>query len=294
MPSSDKRVDDFSTITGIGDKTRDKLHEAGVRTFAQLAATPVDTLAEVTGFSLEVISEKGWISEAVDLSLQEPADPGSGDERPPDRHNFTIERQLETTSDEVLSSRVVHVQSGEQESWRGWDADRLVRFIEQRAIAEPDGDDVDSGVQAAEVLEVADASEGAASMPSDAGEAAKPDSIIGVTEVRSSALLFPGSGRTVATLHFDIAELPPALAAATEVHVEVFGRRAPIGKMIPLGRARIPLAEDPVGRASFDLTDPGADVPVEVVATLTFRGEQREDSRAPFELASAWIILGAS
>jgi hypothetical protein len=292
MPISDMRADDFSAITGIGDKTRDKLHKAGVHTFAQLAAMPVDRLAEVTGYSLEVIAEKDWTSEAADLSLQEHADPASGGERPPDRHNFTVELQLETTSDDVLSSRAVHVQSGDQDKWKGWDADRLVRFIERRAIGEPEHDEHDTGAQAGVVPEATRAPEAGSTTP-NTDEWSEVGQIIGVTEVRSSALLVPGSARTVGTISLDTAKLPGGLEAATEVNVDVFGRPASIGKMIPLARVKIPLAEAEghVGRATFDITDPGTDVPVEVVAVLTFRGERRAQSGTPFELASARITL---
>lgn len=40
-------ADDLAAIEGIGPRIRDVLHEAGIKTFAQLADTPVERISEI-------------------------------------------------------------------------------------------------------------------------------------------------------------------------------------------------------------------------------------------------------
>src|SRR5215207_9119576 len=133
-PHPRTRQDDLTRITGIGARIEAKLKQAGIRTYAQLGRTSVEKLAAISGYSTEQIEQKGWVGQAKALAPAPPprATPGN-DLRPPGRHNFAVELQLDATSGTVLSSNIHHVQSGDRASWRGWDGDRLASFIEVRA-----------------------------------------------------------------------------------------------------------------------------------------------------------------
>jgi predicted flap endonuclease-1-like 5' DNA nuclease len=48
--------DDFTRIKGIGPVFDRRLKEAGVRTFADLAATPAEQIAEIVGWPLERVT----------------------------------------------------------------------------------------------------------------------------------------------------------------------------------------------------------------------------------------------
>lgn len=61
------RRDDFTAIRGIGENRATVLHEAGINSYAELAATPVEKLKELfTGVSEGVLSQ--WIENAKSLT----------------------------------------------------------------------------------------------------------------------------------------------------------------------------------------------------------------------------------
>src|SRR3974377_2437560 len=67
--SVSRRADDFSLIQGIGPAINARLHEAGIRTFAQLAAcSPESIAATVTVRSAKGIVKEDWIGQARKLS----------------------------------------------------------------------------------------------------------------------------------------------------------------------------------------------------------------------------------
>jgi len=127
---------DLQTIHGVGPKIEAHLKAAGIITLEQLARTPLNQLVTLLRhvrprYDAERITREGWLAQAARLAA------ATAEEAPPDtgryRHNFTAEVHLDVGSDDVISSKVVHVQTGDEEAWPGWDAERLVRFIEDRA-----------------------------------------------------------------------------------------------------------------------------------------------------------------
>lgn len=259
MPNSRIRQDDFTKITGIGPRIDAKLKQAGIPTFAQLGRTSVEKLAAISGYSTEQIEQKDWTGQAKALAPA-PAPTASSDQglRPPDRHNFSVELQLDATSRAVLSSDIRHVQSGDRDSWRGWDGDRLVSFIEVRAGPEPRpttdttaGEDLPGPVAGPEKDRV----------PQEPWP-------VGVAQIRADGLLFPGSGPTIASLSLD---RPEAYAiSATTLDVEVYGQRPPFSKSRLLGRARTRLRREQTITLDVDLLDPASESQLEVFAVLTF------------------------
>lgn len=136
------RGDDFKQIPGIGPAIERRLHEVGILTYHQLATTSPAELAEklqnFAGISAARIEEQGWTAQARELApaIQEPAaDPQGGSGNGQHYATYNIELLLDD-SGEVRRTRAVYIQGGEQSSWAGWDRERLLRFVEERAAIE--------------------------------------------------------------------------------------------------------------------------------------------------------------
>lgn len=259
MPPPRGRQDDLTRIRGIGERVEAKLKQAGIRTFAQLGRTSAEKLAEISGYSSEQIERKDWVSQAKALAPAV-ASPSDEDLRPPDRHNFTVELQLDAPSGAVLSSNIHHVQSGDRDGWRGWDGDRLASFIEVRAGPEsrPPTDSTADQHQAERVA------------GTEKDRVPQGPSPAGFAQIRADRLLFPGSGPTIAILRFDASQLEAHDISASVLEVEVFGQRPPFSKSRLLGRARTRLGGEPAVRLDVDLLDPASESQLEVFAVLTF------------------------
>jgi hypothetical protein len=275
LPDSRIRQDDFTRIRGIGARIDAKLKQAGIRTFAQLGRTSREKLAAISGYSTEQIEQKDWIGQAQALESAPPqVAPSDEDLRPPGRHNFTVELQLDASNRAVLSSNIHHVQSGDRDSWRGWDGDRLVSFVELRA---------------GPLTRAATETTAGNQLPEPAAEAEKdrvPEgpSLTAFAQIRADRLLFPGSP-TIATLRFDASQLKAHDIAASALDVEVYGQRPPFSKSRLLGRGRTSLRGGPAVRLDVDLLDPAADSQLEVFAVLTFL------EGTDFGKPSVWVEL---
>jgi hypothetical protein len=282
MPHPRVRQDDLTTITGIGARIEAKLKQAGIRTFAQLGQTPVEKLAAISGYSTEQIEQRDWLGQATALAPASPSAPSDEDLRPPDRHNFTVELQVDAPSGAVLSSNIHHVQSGDRDSWRGWDGDRLASFIEVRAGPESrPATDTTAGQHQAEPV-----------AGPDTDRVPQWPSPVGFAEIRADRLLFPGSGPMIATLRLDASQLEAHDISASALEVEVYGQRPPFSKSRLLGRARTPLRAVPAVGLDVDLLDPASESQLEVFAVLTFLdGTEVGNPPVWVELAGAELTL---
>lgn len=132
--TSSRAADDFTRIDGIGPITMKRLHGAGIRTFAQLAALSAEGLASlITNSSAKQITKQSWIQQAREqasskLSIKtherEPVLPLSRQHY----ENFTIEFLLDEKN-KVRRLQIVHIQSGDVDTWTKWDAERLIDFL---------------------------------------------------------------------------------------------------------------------------------------------------------------------
>ena len=261
MPHARGRQDDLTRIRGIGERVEAKLKQAGVRTFAQLGRTSVQKLAAISGYSSEQIERKDWIGQAQALAPAPPPRATSDEDlRPPDRQNFTVELQLDSPSGAVLSSNIHHVQSGDRESWRGWDSDRLASFIEVRAGSESQpATHSTAGQHQAEPV-----------AGPEKHRVPQGPSPVGFAQIRADRLLFPGSGPMIATLRLDASQLEAHDISASALEVEVYGQRPPFSKSRLLGRARTPIRGESAVDLDVDLLDPASESQLEVFAVLTF------------------------
>lgn len=127
--------DDFKVFPGIGPGVENRLHAAGIITYQQLAAlSPEDIariLSDMVGFSFDRIIQQDWIGQAHHLVAE------LHDDNPTNQQHyavFTLELLLDKDN-VVRRTRVMHVQSQQEESWAGWDDRRLIRtYIDQAGL----------------------------------------------------------------------------------------------------------------------------------------------------------------
>ena len=128
------KPDDFRLIKGIGPVLAGRLYDAGVCTYKQLAFLSPAKLAEmVTGLSGNQISRQDWNGQARKLATKKKQPKPSPKDRPKrsiSQHyeNFTIEFLVDEKH-AVRRTRVAHIQSGDADTWAGWEARQLVGFL---------------------------------------------------------------------------------------------------------------------------------------------------------------------
>lgn len=133
-------TDDFSLIKGIGPILSKRLHKAGIYSYNQLAVLSPAALAEkISGLSAKQITRQDWIGQAHKLAPQKTRFKSpikKVTKRIIRQHyvNFTIEFLLDEKN-RIRCTRVVHVQSGDADTWAGWGADQLVDFLARHAGA---------------------------------------------------------------------------------------------------------------------------------------------------------------
>src|SRR5215831_12083094 len=128
----------LQAVRGIGPKVESRLKAAGISTLDDLARTPVNKLAALLAdlrprYDAARIRREQWQAQAATLAAasNHPMLRSAG--LPRYRHNFTTEMQLDVTDDTIVSTRVVHVQTGDEDTWSGWDPSRVISFIEEHA-----------------------------------------------------------------------------------------------------------------------------------------------------------------
>ena len=131
--ASSQKMDDLKVIYGIGPVTEKLLHDAGIQTYRQLANLSVKAIqALVPTTSEKQIKKQDWVGQAYKLAPARAKHDHGKDEIPINRQhyeNFTLEFLLDEKN-KVHCIRVVHVQSGDKDTWSNWDNERLNIFLE--------------------------------------------------------------------------------------------------------------------------------------------------------------------
>ena len=132
--------DDLKRIKGIGAGVETRLNQAGILSFAKLAAsTPEEIsgiLANMIGMSPQKINDQDWIGQAKQFSAGVEADeainiPANSSDQ---QHYETFSVKLLVDDfKQVRRTNIVHVQKGEEENWAGWDEQRLIAFVIEHA-----------------------------------------------------------------------------------------------------------------------------------------------------------------
>jgi hypothetical protein len=133
-----QKADDFILIKGIGPALAARLHKAGIRTYAQLGSlSVVELAARVSGLSAKQIVRQDWLGQARKLARKK-ARPQAGKKatvRPMIRQhyeNFTVEFLLDGKNT-LRRTRVIHIQSGDADTWAGWESQQLLGFLARHA-----------------------------------------------------------------------------------------------------------------------------------------------------------------
>jgi hypothetical protein len=130
-------TDDLKQIRGIGPVMEQRLNQAGIFTFCQLANTSTEDLAALfsdkPGLSAERITEKDWPNQARLLMEKEAIkdDPPSEDKGQYSAV-FSVDLLLDSQN-RVRRTHILHVQSRKEDSWADWNKDRLTDFIFENA-----------------------------------------------------------------------------------------------------------------------------------------------------------------
>ena len=133
-------ADDFKLIKGIGRAMERRLHQAGIRTYTQLAGSTPAELASIfagmIGMSVERIVQENWIGQARSLSPEPASAERQSEASPPGNGQhyatFTVELLLDDRN-AVRRTRVAHVQGTSKDTWAGWQEERLIRFVAAHA-----------------------------------------------------------------------------------------------------------------------------------------------------------------
>lgn len=126
--------DDLSRIHGIGPVIQSHMQRAGISTFASLAALSAEAIAAlVPNVSAAQITRQGWIQQARRLipvkAKARTHRKGRGITTSRQHYdNFTVEFLLDEKN-KPRRIRMVHVQSGDVDTWAKWDADRMYDFL---------------------------------------------------------------------------------------------------------------------------------------------------------------------
>jgi hypothetical protein len=137
MQYFDKTPDDLKLIHGIGPKLEDRLLNAGILHYDQLAAYSPDEIVLVLGKligGVEKINQENWIGQAKKLAEESmKVDPARSDlldsiEERLHYASYKIEFLLDDGSN-VRRTRINYIQNANQDSWAGWDQERLVAYI---------------------------------------------------------------------------------------------------------------------------------------------------------------------
>lgn len=123
---------DLLRIVGIDPALAERLAQAGIQTCARLAELSPDALADLLAADGSVsaarIVAEDWIGQAQELAAV-------GETLLAERRRYATFKVELLLDDEqhVRRTQVIHIQSGNEATWAGWDERGLVEFVSQRA-----------------------------------------------------------------------------------------------------------------------------------------------------------------
>jgi hypothetical protein len=118
---------DFRKIAGIGPVVAQRLRDAGILTYGDLARRAPEEIAAIAGKSSESIASQNWIGQARELAGPSP------ELSVPRQHYaaFQVEFLLESDN-RVRRTKVRQHQTDVIDAWPGWDEERLIAFLRDR------------------------------------------------------------------------------------------------------------------------------------------------------------------
>ncbi len=293
---------ELQAVHGIGPKVEARLKEAGITSLRELARTPVNEIAAALAglrgrFDTDRIVREGWTTQAAALaSTSTPSEAGGEAAPKPVRHSFTVEVRLPMADRDIVSSKVVHVQTGDEEVWGGWDPQRLVAFIEDRsrahASAGPSGSQPDS--PAPQPVPAPAASDQSPPMPSPAAPGRRQRKAVlrtyEVVPVSGPHALAQGRELT-ATLSFDAPPLEPSPGEVATVKAEVFARQLVAGTSLLVGGSLAAIGWREHFRADIPCDLSAVARPVTIYAVVLVLADDDGSRRAVRGLPGARLVL---
>jgi hypothetical protein len=244
--------DDLTRIDGIGRAIAGRLQASGIRTYTDLAGLLPEDLAEllsgVTGISPQRIAKEDWSGQARELATQSPRDDEQLSEDGQHYESFVV-RMLLGKDNDVRSTTVEHVRSGEVERWAGWEPTQLGEFIKAQA-----GPPRRATPRLPASEPVINAARGATAT-TEPGAAPGPVAIAaGTLAVRPEKQMVRTGEPFTVSLTFDLGQISLPTQAGLEYMAVILAKPLHGGPRRTIGRTRGTLAS---GRAAIGLTSAG-------------------------------------
>jgi Helix-hairpin-helix domain len=129
--------DDLTRIAGLGQDIAHRLHEAGIRTYADLAGCSVGEIAKVLPGASPLLwgSIHGWRHRAQQLARETAMSPERGGSAAGNGQHYEsfIVRVLLNDDGSIRDTRMEHIGTGEVKRWAGWEHDAMLGFIKEAA-----------------------------------------------------------------------------------------------------------------------------------------------------------------
>lgn len=132
--------DDFTLIDGIGGPTADRLHDAGILTFAQLGKKTHEELFAIVkgipGLNLKRLTEQDWPGQAREQGSQQEATDNNTEtqahknDQHYERFNLVLLLEQDNT---VRRTEIKHLPEKAEDSWAGWNGDAVINFVTKHA-----------------------------------------------------------------------------------------------------------------------------------------------------------------
>jgi len=137
---SSAKADNFKLIKGVSGKVELRLRQAGILTYTQFASlSPEDLITivgDLSGLTVEKIIRQDWTGQARELALRPKSDEPAEGAPPKDNGErvatFVTEMSLNANND-IISTHVRHVQSGDEMRWGRWREDQFIKFFIEHA-----------------------------------------------------------------------------------------------------------------------------------------------------------------
>lgn len=270
--------EDLKKVKGIGAKVEARLKAAGITTLGQLARTPVNELAAVLDglpgkYDAHRINREKWVSQATALATVPAAGPAEDEPAKRVRHNFTVEVQLAVAGRDVVSSKVAHVQTGDEATWAGWEAQRIVAFIEDRAGLRPSAPATETKRDPPPVTEPAPGP-GPGARVDGPGLALHTFAMV----VATGPDITPG-GAITATLSFGTEDLALPAGQIVQAQADVYARRPPPATSVLAGSVRAGISPGEPVRLQIPCSLPAIGHPVSLFAVVRLFASS--DGRTP-------------
>jgi hypothetical protein len=139
--ASQPPADDLRQIKGIGRGIVQRLQDAGVRSFAELAGHAPADLAAKAGVPTSRVTRERWIAQARALGERSAVADSDDRETADDaerRESFML-RLILDEGGRVRRTSVTRVRGGQEAPpWAGWDSARLLRFLSEYVDLSPE------------------------------------------------------------------------------------------------------------------------------------------------------------